>query len=246
MDLPLRSEICGLVYTSLIEGRLAVEMTVEPWQLVAAITTAVGVLAMAGRHALQAWSLHQLKVLAHESYALQRWWEVLGQLPAEVLSQSLRCTLGRIMYQRLKRARRVQPDHPFLRDQQLQIARFIGRAPWDDGRRLTGTAREQALIALGDLRRVLDESAADGLISQVELDRCEASVAHSLTALEFAHYRQAALQAEYLERIPQAIAHLRSALGTAQRLGSNGAERREIERRLRYLEATADAPLTVS
>ncbi|MFU8816679.1 MAG: hypothetical protein ACNA7W_15130 [Pseudomonadales bacterium] len=221
-------------------------MTVELWQLVVVICVAVGAVAWAGRYALHAWSLYQLKVLAHESYALQRWWDVLGQLPAEVLSQPLRCTLGRIMYQRLKRARRVQPDHHFLRDQQLQIARFIGRTPGDDGRRLTGAARQQAMAALGDLKRVLDESVSDGLISQAELERCEAGVAQSLTALEFAHYRQAALQAEYLQRIPQAIDHLRSALRAAQRLGSNGAEQREIERRLRHLEAGAGEPVALS
>jgi hypothetical protein len=177
-----------------------------------------------------------MKVLAHESYALQHWWGVIAQLPAEVLTQSLRCTLGRIMYQRVKRARRVQPEHPFLRDQQLQIARFIGRAPGHDGRRLTGVAREQAMAALGGLKRALHDSAADGLIDPLELERCEATVAKSLTELEFAHYRQAALQAEYLHRTPQAVAHLRAALRAAQLLGPNGTEQREIERRLQALE----------
>jgi hypothetical protein len=210
-------------------------MMIEPWQWLVIVSTGIGTLALAARHGLQAWSLYQLKILAHETDALQRWWGVIGQLPAEMLSQSLRCTLGRIMYQRLKRARRIRPDHPFLRDQQLQIARFIGRAPVSDGRRLTGMARAQTMVALGDLKRVLDESAADGLISQGELMNCEASVAKTLTELEFAHYRQAALQAEYLQRIPQAITHLRAALRSARVLRPDGAEQREIEHRLASL-----------
>jgi hypothetical protein len=212
-------------------------MAFDAWLwVVVVVSAATGAIALVARYGLQAWSLYQLEVLAHESYALQRWWEVIAQLPAEVQTQTLRCTFGRIMYQRVKRARRVHPEHPFLRDQQLQIARFIGRAPGDDGRRLTGLAREQAMTALGDLKRALAESAADGLIGVAELERCEAAVARSLTQLEFAHYRQAALQAEYLDRIPQAIANLRSALRTAQLLGPGCREQREIERRLQTLE----------
>jgi len=209
----------------------------QPWDLVAALCTAVGGLALAGRYGLRAWSLHQLRVLARESLALQRSWSVIAELPAELLTQPLRCTLGRIMYQRLKRARRVQPDHPFLRVQLLQIARFIGRTPRGDGRRLTGAAREQAIEALTQLYRLLGESAAEKLISQADLVRCEASVAQALTKLEVAHYRQAALQAEFLRRIPQAIECLRSALHTAQSFGQDSAERREIEARLQQLES---------
>jgi hypothetical protein len=214
-------------------------MALEPWQLVVALSIGIGALALTARLALQAFSLYQLRVLTHESDALQRWWGAIGQLPAEMLSQQLRCTLGRIMYQRLKRARRIQPDHPFLRDQQLQIARFIGRTPASDGRRLTGMAREHARAALDDLERVLAESAADGLISGAELAACEAGVAKSLMELEIVHYRQAALQAEYLQRIPQAIGYLESALRSARALAPGSAEQREIEQRLQSLAAQA-------
>jgi hypothetical protein len=209
----------------------------QPWELVAVVCTIVGGLALVGRYGLRIWSLRQLRMLARESLALQRWWSVIAELPAELLTQPLRCTLGRIMYQRLKRARRVQPDHPFLRAQTLQIARLIGRTPRGDGRRLTGAAREQAIDALADLYRLLGESAAEKLISRAELIRCEADLAQTLTRLECTHYRQAALQAEALRRMPQAIEYLRSALQAAQRFGQDSAERREIEARLRILEA---------
>jgi hypothetical protein len=209
----------------------------QPWELVAVMSTAVGGLALAGRYVLRVWSLHQLRTLARESLALQQWWAVIGELPAELLTQPLRCTLGRIMYQRLKRARRIQPQHPFLRVQLLQIARFIGRTPRHDGRRLTGAAREQAIGALTELYKLLRESAAKKLISNADLMRCEASVSLALTQLEFVHYRQAALQAEYLQRFPQAIEYLRSALRTAQLLGTESTEQQEIEARLRSLES---------
>ena len=217
----------------------------QPWELVAVTSTAVGGLALAGRYGLRAWGLHQLRILARESLALQRWWSVIAELPAELLTQPLRCTLGRIMYQRLKRARRVQPDHPFLRAQLLQIARFIGRTPRDDGRRLTGAAREDAIAALTDLYRLLGESAAENLITDADLVRCEASMSQALTKLEFTHYRQAALQAEFLRRTPQAIEYLRSALRTAQNFGQDSRERREIEARLRVLESAGQGAVGV-
>lgn len=212
----------------------------QPWELVAVASTAVGGAALVARYLLRAWSLRQLRVLARESLALQRWWTVIGELPAELLTQPVRCTLGRIMYRRLKRARRIQPDHPYLRAQLLQIARFIGRTPRDEGRRLTGSDRAQAIEALNDLKRMLSESAAENLVPTGELARCERDVSEAVTRLEIAHYRQAALQAEFLRRIPQAIEYLRSALMTAQRVGQDSAERREIEARLQVLERAGD------
>ncbi|HEX7037097.1 MAG TPA: hypothetical protein VF210_15085 [Pseudomonadales bacterium] len=209
----------------------------QPWELMAAACAAVGMLALAGRWGLRAWSLRQLRVLARESLALQRGWAVISELPAELLTQPLRCTLGRIMYQRVKRARRVQPDHPFLRAQTLQIARFIGRTPRSDGRRLTGAAREQAIDALSELYRLLRDSAHERLITRDELARSEQNIEQTLTRLEFLHYRQAALQAEALRRTPQAIEYLHSALNAAQRFGQDSVERREVEARLRILEA---------
>lgn len=208
----------------------------HPWELVAMLSTGVGGLALAGRYTLRAWSLYQLKVLARESHALHRWWSVIAELPAELLTQPLRCTLGRIMYQHVKRARRVQPEHPFLRAQLLQVARFIGRTPRDAGRRLTGTTREKAIAALTELNGMLFESEARQMITRGEMARCAASVSQALTQLEFAHYRQAALQAEYLHRVPQAIEYLRSALRSAQAFGRDSTQCREVEARLQALE----------
>jgi hypothetical protein len=211
-------------------------MTLEPWQLVVAVSTSLGGSAMAVRLALRAWSRRQLQQLMRDSEQLERWWQVIGELPAEVLSLSLRCMLGRVMYQRLKRARRIRADHPFLQSQQLQIARFIGRTPREDGRRLTGAAREQALGAVAQLEALLAQSVADGLTSRAERERCETTVFEALTTLEVAHCRQAALQAEYLRRLPQAVAYLRSALRAAETLGPDFPDRARIADRLARLE----------
>lgn len=248
--IPLQS-LCGLPltparrnvdYTLYIwDGLCQGKKTMQPWELVAAVSTTVGACALAGRCGVRAWGRYQLGVLARESQALQRWWAVIGELPVELLSQPLRNTVGRVLYQRLKRARRVQPDHPFLRVQILQIARFINRGARDQGWRLTGVTREKTVAAFAELHRLLDESAAERLISSTDLARCEASVAQALTQLEFAHYRQAALQAEFLRRTPQAIQYLRTAVRTASALGRDCREVREVEARLRTLEASSRA-----
>jgi hypothetical protein len=224
-----------LNYTSCIWVWLDTLMILEPWLLVMALCAGAGTLALAGRRGLDAWSLRQLGILTRESDALLRCWAVIDRLPAEALSQSLRCTLGRIMYARLKRARRVHPDHPFLRDQQLQIARFIGREPMSKGHHIAG-APDEAAATLADLRLILDQGAAEGMVSEAERLRSETSVSRALTVVEIAAHRHAALQAEYLRRIPQAAAHLRSALHAADSLGRESQEQRDIARRLQSLE----------
>ena len=82
-----------------------------PWFLIVVICTLAGLAALVGRLLLRAWSLRQLKVLARESYAIRRCWSLLDQLPAELLTQPLRMTFGKIMYVRLKRARKIR-HHP--------------------------------------------------------------------------------------------------------------------------------------
>ncbi len=230
--------IASVVYTSFIwDGYLAGTGKMQPWEWVTVTSVALGGLMVTGRYGLRAWSLYQLRTLARESHALERWWSVIAELPAELQTQPFRCTLGRIMYQRLKRARRIQPDHPYLHSQLLQIARFIGRSPRDAGCRLTGTTRQQAVAALTELHRLLTESAADRLISRAELSRCELGMAEALVRLEFEHYRQAALQAEFLNRTPQAIEYLRSAVRAAQRFGEDSDELHEVAARLQRLES---------
>jgi hypothetical protein len=217
-------------------GRNGQAMIVEPWLLVTMICASVGALAFAGRRGLEAWGLRQLEPLARETEALLRCWAVIDRLPAEALPQSLRCTLGGIMYERLKRARRVHPDHPFLRDQQLQIARFIGREPTRDPRKVAGPAPDPA-AALDELRLMLAQSEAEGLLCDAERVRAESNVTRALTVMEISQHRHTALQAEYLRRIPQAVAHLRSALQAARALGPENREQRDIARRLQWLES---------
>ncbi len=225
-------------YTSDVgDGLLEGKKKMQPLELLTAASAAAGGLVLAGRYLLRAWSLYQLRTLARESHAIERCWSVIAELPAEVQTQPLRCTLGRIMYQHLKRARRIQPDHPYLRAQLLQIARFIGRTPRDEGRRLAGATRGTSMAALGELRRLLSENAAEGLISYAELTRCGLTVSQALVRLEFDHCRRAALQAEFLRRTPQAIQYLRSAMQAARRFGDDSSELREVAARLELLEA---------
>jgi hypothetical protein len=228
-------------------------MALESWHAVMATGSVLGLGVLLTRQVLLGWSLRQLTRFADEREALDRWWRAIAGLPAELQTPSLRVAIGRILYQRLKRARRLQPEHPSLRDQPLRIARFIGRAPRDDGRRLTGAARAEAMATLAELKRLLTDSARDRLASPEEIERCERTVAASLSALEFQHYRQAALQAEYLQRIPQAIECLRHALSCTAHLSPGAPERRDAQARLALLEtrlnecATGQAkPLTPS
>lgn len=211
----------------------------EPWLMTALACALAGLAALGGRLALRSWSLRQLKTLAEESLAIRRCWSLLDQLPAEVLTQPLRMTFGKIMYVRLKRARRIRPEHPFLRDQQLQIAQLIGTTRGGRTRPLGDKDREEAMAALEGLRTVLSQSAVEGIINDLERQRCAERLDEALTSLRLIHYRQAALEAEHLQRIPQAIDYLRSALRSAEQLPAGDAERREITRQLQALESAA-------
>ena len=211
----------------------------EPWLTITILCALTALAGFGGRIALRAWSLHQLKVLAEESLAIRRCWSLLDQLPAEVLSQPLRMTFGKIMYVRLKRARRIRPHHPFLRDQQLQIAQLIGTTRGGRTRPLGPSDREEAMAALEGLRSVLAQGADRGIINELEQQRCAERLDEALTSLQLIHYRQAAEEAEHLQRIPQAIDYLRSALRSAEQLPAGDAERREITRQLQALESAA-------
>jgi hypothetical protein len=217
-------------------------VALDTWHALIASGAAVGVAVVLTRQALRGWSLRRLERLADELTALERWWRIIERLPAELQTQSLRVTIGRILYQRVQRARRIHPDHPTLREAALRVARFIGRTPRNAGRPVTGAARADAMATLADLKQLLVESARDRLISARQIDRCAHEVAASLAALEFQHYRQAALQAEYLQRIPQAVECLRAALGCAAHLTPGAPERRDVEARLALLEARLATP----
>jgi tetratricopeptide (TPR) repeat protein len=210
-------------------------MELDNWHLLGMLAALAGT-GLAVRQMLRAWSLRALQRLADECLALERWWHAIDRLPAELQSQSLRLTLGRLMVQRLRRAQHIRPDHPLLREQSLRIARFIGRTPPQDGRRVTGPAREQAMATLADIRELLAECGRDRLVAVEEVERCERRVTDALAELEFQHYRQAALQAEYLQRIPQAIDCLKSALRCIDHLAPEAPQRRDAAHRLALLE----------
>lgn len=212
-------------------------MTLSSWHAAVAL---VGLLGLALAWGLRVWSLRQLARFADECRTLERWWAAIDDLPAELQTQPLRLTIGRIMYQRLKRARQIRPNHALLQEQPLRIARFIGRTPRYDGRRVTGAAREQALAALNELKSLLAESARDRLVSSTDIARCEHNIDHSMCTLEFQHYRQAALQAEYLDRLPQAIDCLEAALRSVRHLSGAAAEQRDVARRLESLRARVE------
>jgi hypothetical protein len=216
-------------------------VALDTWHALIASGAAVGMAALLTRLALRDWSLRRLARLADECDALERWWRIIERLPAELQTQSLRVTIGRILYQRVQRARRLRPDHPALRDEALRIARFIGRIPRDAGQPVTGTARARAMETLAELKQLLVESARDRLISSRQIDRCAREVAASLADLEFQHYRQAALQAEYLQRIPQAVECLQAALACTAHLTPGAAERRDVEARVALLQARLEA-----
>ncbi|MEZ5558151.1 MAG: hypothetical protein R3E86_06330 [Pseudomonadales bacterium] len=193
---------------------------------------------MAARLLLRTWGLRQLRSLARESEAVRRCWSVIERMPAGLLSQPLRMTLGKIMYVRLKRAMRVQPEHPFLVQQQLQIARFIGSSMGGRRGEITRAAREDALQALGEFLELLDESRRADILREEEMLRCRERVIAARASLQLDHFRQAAIQAECLRQMPQAISYLRDALKSAESLQDRRAYR-EIREHLHDLETAA-------
>ena len=211
----------------------------QPWLVITIICALASLAALVGRLALRTWSIRQFKILSQESFAIRRCWALLDQLPSDLLTLPLRMTFGKIMYVRLKRARKVRPDHAFLRDQQLQIAQLIGTTRGGRSRALDLRDREDAMEALEGLKQVLEESAAEGIVNDLEAQRCAERLDEALSGVQLAHFKQAALEAEHLKRIPQAMDYLRSALRSAEQLRTGEAERREISRHLHELETVS-------
>lgn len=179
-------------------------MALEHWQLVVALFVATGIVALAGRLALQAWERVQMSRLAREGRLLERWWAVIGELPADALSDPVRRALGAIMHQHLDCAQQIQPDHPFLNTQGAQIARFIADRPAAVGRHLKGADRQRAIAALEACRLLLSQTRADAGVTRQEIVLCQVAVARKLTELEFLR-QQTALGADNLRRVTRAI-----------------------------------------
>ncbi|MDZ7670963.1 MAG: hypothetical protein U5Q16_16645 [Gammaproteobacteria bacterium] len=179
-------------------------MALEHWQLVVALFVATGIAALAGRLALQAWERVQMSRLAREGRLLERWWAVIGELPADALSDPVRRALGAIMHQHLDCAQQIQPDHPFLNTQGAQIARFIVDRPAAVGRHLKGADRQRAIAALEACRLLLSQTRADAGVTRQEIVLCQVAVARKLTELEFLR-QQTALGADNLRRVTRAI-----------------------------------------
>lgn len=179
-------------------------MALEYWELVVALFAATGIAALAGRLALQTWERMQVSRLAREGRLLERWWAVIGELPADALSAPVRRALGAIMQQHLRCAQQIQPDHPFLDTQGEQIARFVVERPAGAGRRLKGTDRQRAIAALEECRILLNRCRADGPVTRREIVLCQAAVLRKLTELEFLQ-RQTSVGADNLRRMTRAI-----------------------------------------
>jgi len=178
--------------------------------MVVAGCSAVGIAALAVRLLLRVIDGVQERRLDREGRALQRWWAVLGDLPAEVHTPPLRRLLGRIMTRSLEAAARVSPGHPYLSGQRDEINRFIGggavgtaiRGPRNRDHRQD---RERHVRALQELLRLLEHSAGDRLVTTVELVSARAAASRALTELEFLAVRQSNLQADALRRVTRAI-----------------------------------------
>ncbi len=114
------------------------------------------------------------------------------------------------MVRRLEMAARANPDHPFLRAQREEIARFTGGAVLSRpirSARSRGHAADRArhIRALEDLLELLDGSAADRLVTAVELASGVAAVSRALTELEFLASHQATVETDALRRMTRAI-----------------------------------------
>lgn len=180
-------------------------MILQPWEVLVVACTAMGLLALGGRHALRLWGQRQIDRLARESGSLQRWWSVLGEVPESCLDAPVRRAIGSVLYRRLEWARRIQPNHPFLRTQRLQIARFIAAKPPLHAGPQTREERQRTIDALGTLLEMLQQAGDEHLIHGSELVTAEAGVSRRLTELEFVQRQHASLQADYLRRVTRAI-----------------------------------------
>jgi hypothetical protein len=171
--------------------------------------TAAGAVALAARQLLRLLGRYQERRLAREGRALVRWWTVLGDVPAEVLTPPLRRLIGRIMSRRLAAAGRVSPAHPYLQAQREQINRFMGGSAVGTATRSARSGLEQdrrrRIQALEALLELLEHSATDRLVSAGELASGRAAVARALGELEFLATRQTNLEADALRRVTRAI-----------------------------------------
>ncbi len=204
-DREIRAAVPAALATLVISGGIrAYGMALEYWEVVVALFLATGIAALAGRLALQSWEHVQVSRLAREGRLLERWWAVIGELPADALSDPVRRALGAIMHQHLRCAQHIQPDHPFFSTQGEQIARFIAERPAGAGRRLKGTDRQRAIAALEECRLLLSRCRADGGVTRREIVLCQAAVSRKLTDLEFLR-QQTSLGADNLRRVTRAI-----------------------------------------
>ncbi len=176
-------------------------MTLEVWELVAVVSGAAGGFALLARQGLNALHARQVRGLVRDSQALQQWWDALGGLPAEVLTPSLRRTLARILDRHLVRARRLDPEHPWLLEQRARIDRFVDQPP----ARAAAGGEEQVIGAVQNVRELLARSACGREVSYHQRVGADAMLAGHLTRLEFLRDQRRSLQSDYLRRVTQAL-----------------------------------------
>lgn len=179
-------------------------MALHIWHLVIPACIAVGAAALTGRYGLHVWAQHQLNRLTRESAGLSRCWSIIGDLPATALTEPVRNALGALMQACLQRARRIQPDHPFLLNQQHRIERFVEEAPARAGRP-SRAARQRAICALRELEQLLADPGSDRVVPKPDLVASRAAVSHQITEIEFLSDQGAVLQADYLRRVTRAL-----------------------------------------
>ncbi|MEQ8857593.1 MAG: hypothetical protein RIC56_03000 [Pseudomonadales bacterium] len=177
-------------------------MMVEYWDLVVIVSAAVGGLCLILRQGLRALQRRQMQRLASDVRALQRCWETIADVPADLLDGPFRQTIGRIMLNRLGSARRLQPQHPFLATQRAQIDRFVAEASSHGARRATET---QTLSALNDLLGLLQQPGTARAVPTPERIAAEAAVSRQLTQLEFLRDQRASVESDYLRRVTRAL-----------------------------------------
>lgn len=201
-------------------------MALEPWVLVAAGCTAVGVAALAARGVLRMIGHLQERRLARESRALAHWWSVLTDVPGETLDAPLRRIVGRAMLRRLDHAARLSSDHPYLHAQREAINRFIAGSALDvraarhhDRRGRTNRARH--IQALRALHALIDDSHAARRLSHNERASADGAISRALETLEFLEARHASVE-------PAALRRMTRALGRSSAPGFGGAQPRSV------------------
>ncbi len=185
-------------------------MALEPWVLVAAGCTAVGVVALAARGVLRTTCHLQEQRLARESRALEQWWSVLAEVPGEMLDAPMRRIVGRAMLRRLDHAARLSSDHPYLHGQRQAINGFIaGSAPDAPPSlrrdRQTRAGRTRELQALKTLNALIDESVAAGLLSTNEKTSAAGAIGRAIETIEFLEARRVNVEPAALRRMTRAL-----------------------------------------